>query len=110
MTRRITDNTVFGFCRGCKKWKIKDDMVASTIKIFGKGVDNVASIIRLRLCPACYERESRGWRQLAWDYHILTAAKIRVDEKAALRCDDVDFDDSQSAVMAARDAERNSQS
>jgi len=70
MNTEINEDTKFGFCRGCQKWKLRDNLVSTNILIFGEGVDNIEDTIRLRLCKdECHPKYSAIWRL---PHHVLS--------------------------------------
>lgn len=102
----INDTTKFGFCRGCQKWKPRESLVSTNIRIYGEGVDNIDDLIRLRLCPECHEEQRQRWlydgdKSLEWEPTLVEARHIRVDREKAAQCDEVDFDDSEVALVVA---------
>lgn len=84
---KIDDKTLFGFCKLCNRWVPRDSMVSVHINVYGKGVKNVEEIIRLRICPECFEFEIDDWRKQAWDKKMYRAEEIRESRELSERCD-----------------------
>lgn len=97
----IEDETRFGFCRGCNKWKPRDEMISSGITIYAEGADNVADRIQVRLCPACHSERLSQWEELRWDPTLIEARHIRGLASLAAQCDEIEYDGSYEDARAA---------
>lgn len=83
----IRDDTLFGECKWCWKWVPRDSMVSVSVKVFGKGVDVLDEIIRLRICSVCFDKEAEMWRGRKWDDKMYRAEQIRGVQELSDRCD-----------------------
>ena len=83
----IRDDTLFGECKWCGKWVPRDSMVSVSVKVFGRGVDVLDEIIRLRICPGCFDKEAEMWRGRKWDDKMYRAEQIRGVPELSDRCD-----------------------
>lgn len=92
MSFEVKDDTLFGQCRWCEQWVPRDTMVSVNVRVYGKGVQVVDVIIRLRMCSGCFDREIPLWKEKNWDGEMHRADEIRADKKLADKCDLVDFE------------------
>lgn len=104
---KIDDNVKFAVCQVCQKWKPREELKATNILVYGEGIDNIEQLFRFRLCPSCHEKQVSRWitgddgRNIEWKNHLVEARHIRVNEEYANACDEIEFDDSQAAMIAA---------
>lgn len=97
---------VYGFCLGCEKYVPRDDMISTTLTVFGEGIDEKQERVRFRLCPECHKNQMKRWKtswnnnSIVWRNDIKSACEIMTNEKLASRCDDIEFDDQdQNAIL-----------
>jgi len=103
---KIENDTKFGFCRGCQKWHPRGELRSTNILIYGEGVDNIEDQIRLRLCEPCHAEQKKRWlsdngKSLRWEPTLIEARHIRINPELAEKCDFIEFDESQEALLAA---------
>jgi hypothetical protein len=96
-------NKVYGFCRVCRKYVPRDDMISTNFVVYGEGIDEKEDKIRIRLCPSCHKKQFRLWKSIEWKgIKLKRACEIMIDERLASMCDDIDFDNQdQNAVFEA---------
>lgn len=101
----MSDNTVYGFCRGCDKWIPRDDMLSINVSVYS--VKNEESRIPLRFCPECHAAKGEALGVLRWDNNLKTESQIRTNRELAAQSD-LEFDESVDAQEAARVASERS--
>lgn len=62
---------MFGFCKGCEQWLLRDNMLGITVKMYGKG--NAQKIVRIRMCEPCHKKFGELLKSVEWDGVLLDA-------------------------------------
>ena len=94
----IEDNVKYGFCRGCNSWQRRDSLVATTIRFYGDGVDNLLRTFRVRLCQPCQEKYADLWTKndrgesIEWTPRLYDAREIRASRELSALCPDIEYD------------------
>ena len=98
---KIENDTKFGHCEGCKKLTPRDEMNGANINVFGSEVYELEEVLRIRMCPVCFKKFLEDVKKLKWQVTLHEARHIRIDKDLSAKCDEVEFDDSQEAILAA---------
>lgn len=73
------DHVRYAQCKGCDDYVKRDEMLALNLRFYDH--DNRERRIRLRLCPRCWERETKRAHRLAWDNRMFTRAELPEDKR-----------------------------
>jgi hypothetical protein len=98
----------YGQCQGCLKLVKRDDMKSTNIVNYGAGVDKIENMIRIRMCPTCHAEHierckvTNHGHSAEWGGVLLEARAIRVSRELSAQCPDIEFDDSETAILDVR--------
>jgi len=100
-------NTKYGFCRGCKKWVPRDEMLSINVSVYD--AQNNERRIPLRFCPSCHKKKIEETEELRWDNVLKIEVEIKTNKDLAAQSDlefDPNIDVSEIAAAWSRDAAR----
>lgn len=95
----INNETKFGFCKGCEKWKPRDEMRGINANVFGTEVHGIEEVVRVRLCPECFREFLLKLKEYQWEGLLYEAREIATDEELARNCDEISSCESQSVML-----------
>jgi len=97
----MSNNRKYGFCRGCKKWIPRDDMLSINVSVYDR--ENMEIRIPLRFCPECHEKKKDELDEIKWDNDLKAEVEIRASKILAEQSD-LEFDGSDGVQSAAENA------